>query len=202
MSEEERLYDTLPIKNFKQRYSSPTTRNNTKLVLPDSEKPRICVTFGSTASAYTWLDLFYDLWNSKEFDFFLLGRVPSQRYIGDTAYSIHYKWAPIEEILSECELVIHHGGSGTMFSSFLRETPQIAILISADSSYNGDVIERSGAGKSLELREIDSAELRRNIHSILSDPSMREKSQQLKNNILEMNTPGQTAREITGYLNL
>lgn len=56
------------------------------------------------------------------------------------------RFIPQAELLPRCSVVIHHGGSGTMYGSLAHGVPQVALPQGADNFVNGWLLARCGAG--------------------------------------------------------
>lgn len=70
-----------------------------------------------------------------------LGRLPSNVHLA--------KFVPQAAVLRHVDLVVHHGGAGTMLGTFAAGLPQVVIPQGADQPYNAAAIERVHAGRAV-----------------------------------------------------
>jgi len=56
------------------------------------------------------------------------------------------RYIPQAELLPRCSVVVHHGGSGTMYGSLAHGIPQVVLPQGADNFVNGWLLESCGAG--------------------------------------------------------
>jgi UDP:flavonoid glycosyltransferase YjiC (YdhE family) len=59
------------------------------------------------------------------------------------------KFLPQAEVLRQVDLIVHHGGAGTMLSALAEGLPQLILPQGADHPFNAAAIERAGAGRAL-----------------------------------------------------
>jgi UDP:flavonoid glycosyltransferase YjiC (YdhE family) len=104
---------------------------------------------------------------------------------------------PIGMFLRDCDLVIHHGGSGSSFSAVDAGRPQL-VMAQPDGFDYGDAIERVGAGHLLEFAEQqrDSGVIAEHAGKILGQRSYRDAAEELARE----NTARPTPREVAGRL--
>ncbi len=70
--------------------------------------------------------------------------------LGDLPSNVRaFEFVAQSRLLPTCDLVVHHGGAGTMLASAAAGVPQLILPQGADQFINADVLERSGAGRSL-----------------------------------------------------
>jgi MGT family glycosyltransferase len=118
----------------------------------------------------------------------LLGPVPGnvrvERYI------------PQAELLPGCSVVIHHGGSGTMFGALAHGVPQIVIPQGADNFVNGEHIERCGVGLAILPADLNPDEVQRCVCAVLGDAAFTAKAAELAREVAAMPDANEVAREL------
>ena len=118
----------------------------------------------------------------------LLGPVPGnvrvERYI------------PQAELLPGCSVVIHHGGSGTMFGALAHGVPQVVIPQGADNFVNGEHVERCGVGLAILPADLNPDEVRRCVRAVLGDAAFTTKAAELAREVAAMPDANEVAREL------
>ncbi len=56
------------------------------------------------------------------------------------------RFVPQAEVLSRVDLIVHHGGTGTVLAALEAGLPQVILPQGADQPFNAEIIARSGAG--------------------------------------------------------
>lgn len=95
----------------------------------------------------------------------------------------HCEFAPFRELFSQCSVVVHHGGIGTVAAALAAGTPQLIIPFAFDQMDNALRIKRLGAGDWLQQRQPRHAELARGIMPLLGTEAVagsRKIAQRLK----------------------
>ena len=106
------------------------------------------------------------------------------------------RYIPQADLLPRCSLVIHHGGSGTMFGALAHGLPQVVIPQGADNFLNAENVERCGAGLSILPGALRPAEVRRCVRAVLGDPSFAAEAKKVKDEIANMKSADEVAREL------
>ncbi|SEB31033.1 UDP:flavonoid glycosyltransferase YjiC, YdhE family [Streptomyces misionensis] len=142
-------------------------------------RPRICVALGITMTEVAGPDGFFaprvlDALCGLDVELVaavvagqrpLLGTVPQGvRVVEDCA---------LHMLIPSCDLVIHHGGTGTMLTAALHGVPQLALSHSPDQRFFAVHLARTGAGSHLPAAEAGPAELRGLVGELLGDPACR-----------------------------
>ena len=66
---------------------------------------------------------------------------PSTASLGDVPPSVHLeRFVDQAAVLRSVDLVVHHGGSGTMLGAAAHGRPQLVLPLGADQFYNGEQI--------------------------------------------------------------
>lgn len=78
---------------------------------------------------------------------FTIGRHVELASLGPLPPNVHAEqWVPQTDVLATAELVICHGGSGTVLGALGAGVPLVICPLFADQRANGDLVERAGAG--------------------------------------------------------
>ncbi|MFI6930345.1 nucleotide disphospho-sugar-binding domain-containing protein [Streptomyces sp. NPDC050287] len=158
-------------------------------VLPDwalrpAERPRVCVTLGTVLPRYGRMEPLLEkvmealaeldveaLVGMDESDATALratARLPQQvRAAG---------WLPLGATLPLCDVIVHHGGSGTTMTSLVSGVPQLVLPHFADQFANAERIAALGAGIRLGQDQVTAASVREAVTALQGDSPQRKVS--------------------------
>lgn len=96
---------------------------------------------------------------------------PYQEYIPQNLPDtmIWAKYAPLRHLMKKVDLVIHHGGMGTINEAIDAAVPQIVMPHLTDGPDNADRLERLGIAAKFSPKMWDSARIAARIKEMLSD---------------------------------
>lgn len=117
-----------------------------------------------------------------------LGQVPANARVE--------RFIPQAELLPRCSVVIHHGGSGTMYGSLAHGVPQVVLPQGADNFVNGWLLARCGAGVVIGPKKFSSDAVRDGVHQVLEQPSYRETGRRLAKELAALPEPSEVARSL------
>lgn len=112
------------------------------------------------------------------------------------ANAVAERYVPQAELLPRCSIVVHHGGSGTMYGSLMHGLPQVVVPQGADNFLNGDLLARSGVGVTLGPDEFSSDAVRDAVRLLLDQPSYRDAALRIANALATMPAPNDVARSL------
>jgi UDP:flavonoid glycosyltransferase YjiC (YdhE family) len=153
--------------------------------LPDwwhgSDWPLVYLTFGSVAPS---MDFFPDRYRDALEALSLLpvrvlvtvGRDRDPAELGPVAPNVHVaRWVPQADVMPHADVLVCHGGSGTVRSALCSGVPTVVIPLFADQPYNGRRVEELGAGIALEgVKGLGDA-----VRRLLGDRSYRDAAQRI-----------------------
>ena len=116
------------------------------------------------------------------------GRIKIEHYIPQSA------------LMKRSDVVLSHGGSGTMLAAAVAGLPQIVIPSFADQFDNTDAFVGARVALAIEDGEVTSARVAAQLHRILEDSSYRECAGVLARAFSEMATPEVIAAELVELL--
>ncbi|GHH72174.1 glycosyl transferase [Streptosporangium violaceochromogenes] len=159
------------------------------------DRPAICVTWGTTMSRLGHR-------------FFLAGHVaralagvdaevvlavtPAQRAIlGTLPPNVRVVGsAPLHLLLPAVDLVVHHGGAGSMLTSLVNGLPQLALPQLPDHIGHARRLAATGAGLALDPAEgFEAAEIRRAAEDMLASPGHERSARRLSREMAAHSTP-------------
>jgi MGT family glycosyltransferase len=117
--------------------------------------------------------------------------------LGDVPDHVRVRsWVSQAAVLPHVDLVVHHGGSGTMLGTFAAGKPQLVLPRGADQFTNADTVVSSGAGSQLLPAELTSDAVKVAAQALLTDEDVHAASRRLAEEIAAMPSP----REVAGRL--
>jgi UDP:flavonoid glycosyltransferase YjiC (YdhE family) len=103
------------------------------------------------------------------------------------------RYIPQAELLPRCAVVVHHGGSGTMYGSLAHGIPQVVLPQGADNFDNGWLLARCGAGVTIGPEEISPDAVRDAVRQVLEQPSYRDTGRRLATELAALPEPFEVA---------
>jgi UDP:flavonoid glycosyltransferase YjiC (YdhE family) len=113
------------------------------------------------------------------------------------------KYLPGAQVMAYVDLVIHHGGIGTVYQTISAAKPSIAVATHFEQEIIGAMLEDHGAGILLTMREVmrDPAVLTRTIAKVLSSTSPYQKHlARLQQDLQQYNPVQSAAMHIEAFL--
>ena len=96
--------------------------------------------------------------------------------------------APHHFIFHYCSAVVHHGGAGTTHSATLHGCPSIIVEHCLDQVFFAGELQRIGvAPKVLHRRNVTAKKLAKSIRTVLDDPDMKKRAENLRELMLKEN---------------
>ncbi len=108
-------------------------------------------------------------------------------------------WLSYSQLMPEADLVICHGGHGTVARALDAGTPVLCCPAVGDMAENSARVQWSGAGLSLPRRLLGPKSLRRAVRKILGDPSYAERTAELSAWSRENNGAERGAEEVEAF---
>jgi UDP:flavonoid glycosyltransferase YjiC (YdhE family) len=103
------------------------------------------------------------------------------------------KFVPQAEVLRHVDLVVHHGGAGTMLGALAAGLPQLILPQGADQPFNAIAIERAGAGRAITNDAQTPESLAAAVGALLADGPERLAAKRLADEIAAMPAPEDVA---------
>jgi UDP:flavonoid glycosyltransferase YjiC (YdhE family) len=125
--------------------------------------------------------------------FVTVGRQIDPAELGEQPANVRIeRYLPQAEILPHCQLVVFHGGSGTLIGALAHGLPMLVCAIGADQPYNALRCSALGLGVSLNPVRLTPDEVRDSVDLLLADPSYRQAAQELQAEIAAQPGPATT----------
>jgi UDP:flavonoid glycosyltransferase YjiC (YdhE family) len=163
------------------------------LPLPDarSHAPLVYVTMGTVfnnpeplkvvLAALGELDVRVLVTVGPEGDPALLGKQPAHVRVE--------RYVPQTHVLPHCDVVVSHGGSGTVLATITLGLPQLCLPQGADQFLNAAAVSSVGAGVSLMQGETSADAVRDAVVRLLDDAAFRDVARRLRASIASMPSP-------------
>lgn len=118
------------------------------------------------------------------------------------------RWVDHDAVLAVADLVVCHGGSGTVFGALDARVPSVVIPSFADQFVNGRLVAEHGLGRMVELtradgdqpalRDHDIERIRSAAEMVLADPAHRSRLEQLAATAAAVPTPDALLTRLIG----
>lgn len=100
------------------------------------------------------------------------------------------------EVLRRADLMIHHGGAGTMLGALSQGLPALTLAEGADRPYTADALRKRGASIALEPRSASTTDISEAVNALLNDESYRGVANEIKEEIKAMPSPSQVVAQL------
>ena len=100
------------------------------------------------------------------------------------------RFVPQFEVLPHVDLVVSHGGPGSVLGALAHGRPMVVLPIGADQPLNAVRISALGAGRALDAIRATAAEVREAVASVPADGACREAAGRLADEIAALAPPG------------
>lgn len=105
-------------------------------------------------------------------------------------------YVPYSEVLKHVDAVVHHGGSGIMYSCLAAGLPALVIPQGFDQFDNAQRVAELGAGIRLDARRVTNSRLRQSLEKIIDNPTYKAQTNRLAEIITQNYSPVENAVSI------
>jgi MGT family glycosyltransferase len=106
------------------------------------------------------------------------------------------RFVPQGVLLPHVDVVVHHGGSGTMLGALAQGLPQLLLPHGADQFMNAQALLDSGAGLRLLPEEITPDAVAEAVRALLADSRFREAAGRIGDEIAAMPAPSEVVADL------
>lgn len=103
------------------------------------------------------------------------------------------RYIPQTLLLPACDVVVSHGGSGTVLAALGMGIPQLCLPQAADQFINAAAVARAGAGLAIPPHEVDSTAVADAVRRLLDDSTFRRHARLVADDIAAMPSPDEVA---------
>jgi UDP:flavonoid glycosyltransferase YjiC (YdhE family) len=115
---------------------------------------------------------------------------------GDPAWVRVERFVPLEEAFRRCELVVTHGGAGTLLGALSRGLPSLLLPQSGDQFMSAGLAVAAGAAESIAPADFSPEALRSAVGHIMADRRYASAARRVGDEIAAMPAPEQVAASI------
>lgn len=98
------------------------------------------------------------------------------------------QFVPQATVLATVDAMISHGGSGGMLGALAHGLPQVLIPLGADQPYNSARAAQLGLARVLDAVDATPADVAAAVHDVLTDPSYRQRAEQMRDELATLPT--------------
>jgi UDP:flavonoid glycosyltransferase YjiC (YdhE family) len=99
------------------------------------------------------------------------------------------RFVPQSLVLRRCDVVVSHGGAGTILASLDAGLPLLLLPIGIDQFHNARRCADAGVGRWLSTSDRSPGEIGRQVRALLDDPQYRRQAGAVRDEILAMPAP-------------
>ncbi|MEU4742368.1 glycosyltransferase [Actinosynnema sp. NPDC023658] len=99
------------------------------------------------------------------------------------------RYLPQEDVLPGCDVVVSHGGSGSVIGALAHGLPVVLLPMGADQPHNADRCARLGVGEVLDPVAATARDVRDAVARVLADPGYRRAAGRLRAEMLDLPEP-------------
>jgi len=164
-----------------------------------SSRPVIYFSMGSTGYSQ-FFEQAIDIFGNSEYQCVMttaglveLSGIPENFFVTD--------YAPGSKIMEKSNLVVCHGGNGTIYQAMSKGVPIIGIPTMHDQEFNLDRVEELGMGIHLSELKFKPSNLVRAVDEIINNKSYTEKARTYEQILAQYDGPTKGAQLIDSFLN-
>ncbi|MFI6761488.1 glycosyltransferase [Micromonospora sp. NPDC050417] len=185
----------LPATAHSLRSATPSATGDQTPWWHTGSRPNVYLTLGTEFNVESG-DLFPRLINGlRELDVNLL--VTVGRQIDPAEFGPQPEHVRVERyvdqgmVLPGCDLVVSHGGSGSVMGALVHGLPMVLVPMGADQPANAARCAALGAGRVLEALTVTPEDAARTVTEVLADPGYRQASRRLRDELAALPGPEQ-----------
>ncbi|RKT54736.1 glycosyltransferase [Saccharothrix australiensis] len=99
------------------------------------------------------------------------------------------RYLPQDEVLPRCDVVVSHGGSGSVIGALAHGLPVVVLPMGADQPHNAEQCVRLGVGRELDPVAATPQDVRAAVAEVLADPGYRRAAERVRAEILDLPEP-------------
>jgi UDP:flavonoid glycosyltransferase YjiC (YdhE family) len=164
-------------------------------------RPRVCVTWGTTLSQLD-PELFLAgqvarAIGGRNVDVVVAVTAAQRLLLGPLPSRVHVvESMPLHLLLPTCDMVVSHGGAGTLLTALANGLPQLAIPRLPDHVRHTARVVHAGAGMEIPAPAEDRAAISDVVHELLAAPAYRAAAVQLRSQMREQPSPAQLVGQL------
>jgi UDP:flavonoid glycosyltransferase YjiC (YdhE family) len=117
--------------------------------------------------------------------------------LGEQPPNVHVeRYLPHSLLLPLCDLVVSHGGAGTMLAALSHGLPLLSVPQGADQYFNAEICEARGVGHTLVVGDLTPERAHSEVKLLLDDPGVRQRAREVQAEIAAMPAADDVVREL------
>ncbi len=109
-------------------------------------------------------------------------------------------WAPYDQVLPRCKIVIHHGGMGTTHRALLHGLPQIVVPHAADQRIQARRVAEAKVGLHLTAHDVRQGQLREGAKALLEAEWVQENARGFAREMAALGGVARAAELVSGVV--
>ncbi len=164
----------------------------------DSDRPLVYATLGTSFNVLKTFRVLLDAVDGMDCDVIMtVGRNRDPRDLEPVPTNVVVEqYIPQAEILSRCDAVISHAGSGTLFASLAHALPLVLLPMGADQFENAAMGRSLGFGEAILPGDFTAGRVRDALVRILDEPSYGAAARSIADEIAAMPDATSVATEL------
>ena len=120
----------------------------------------------------------------------LSGQKGEPAALGELPDNVHVeRFVAQSALLPLVDLIVHHGGTGTVLSALEVGLPQLLLPQGADQFFNAEILTTAGAGRALSNDAQQPGAIGEAVQALLDDAPERQVAARLRDEIAAMPSP-------------
>lgn len=111
-----------------------------------------------------------------------------------------HAWLPQLAVLRHTDVLLCHGGVGTLMAAFAEATPVVVVPNSAEQMVNADRVVELGLGRTLARDAVTAQALRAAVEELHADAGVRERAAAMRAEVRTAGGPVRAADAVEAYL--
>jgi UDP:flavonoid glycosyltransferase YjiC (YdhE family) len=168
-------------------------------------RPRVYITLGTVSfGAVEVLSRAVDEIADLDVDLLVaVGPEGDPEALGNVPDHVHLeRFVDQSRVLPLVDVVVHHGGTGSVLGALASGLPQLIMPQGADQFFNADFLLEAGAARRLRNEEQEPGAIRRAVSDLLSGGAEKRVAQQIQAEIAELPAPAEVVPELGALANL
>jgi L-noviosyl transferase len=162
-----------------------------------SGRPRVLVGFSTAPGAAPRLGPVLESLGTLDVDLVATsGGVPLDTLALDPERVELVTFVPAEELLDGVSVVVHHGGSGTTFSTAARGVPAVVVPGTPGQQRQANRLQATGAGLALPIGEQEPESVTAAVRRLLTEPAFTTAAHRLRDEIAAMPSAAEVAARL------
>lgn len=119
-----------------------------------------------------------------------VGREIDPAAFGPQPANVHIaQYIPQAVVLPHCDLVVSHGGSGSVIGALAHGLPMVLIPLGADQPLNAARCEQLGVARVLDALAASPESVREAVSAVLAEPNCRRAAERIRDEIAALPDP-------------